>query len=251
MEYGEFEAKFLEIKARGFVPSDKPFHKGNAGAVGNTLETQLGIRENNVKGPDYMGWELKSQRSRSGSPLTLTSIKPTFPAKAGNYIRQKWGQPDKKFPNVHTFRSSLFANRDSVTYGTHTMRLFLNRDEKRLVISRKGLDGSSVDESVYWSFDDLRLGLRKLNNLIYVEAEEKIIDGVVHFRFVSCDAFISFEFESFLNELSRGGVQYDNRLGVYGSGSKIGTPHDHGGAFRLRKPLETLSSLYQNSHHLY
>lgn len=39
----------------------------NDGAVGNTLEVLLGIKENNLPIPNARDWELKGQRSHTGS----------------------------------------------------------------------------------------------------------------------------------------------------------------------------------------
>lgn len=43
----------------------------NDGAVGNTLETLLGIKENNLPIPNAREWELKGQRSHTSSLIEI------------------------------------------------------------------------------------------------------------------------------------------------------------------------------------
>ena len=63
----EFRAKFVEIKKLGWVASMRRRSTG----VGYTLETLLGIRENNIALPDFGTVELKSHRINSTSLITL------------------------------------------------------------------------------------------------------------------------------------------------------------------------------------
>jgi hypothetical protein len=67
MSIAEFSAKFNDIKSRGFVPS---LRKGPTG-IGFTLETLLGIGENNEDIPDIEGAELKAHRHNVNSMITL------------------------------------------------------------------------------------------------------------------------------------------------------------------------------------
>jgi hypothetical protein len=67
MTITEFSAKFEEIKALGFVPT---LRNGPTG-IGYTLETLLGIYENNEATPDIEGTELKAHRHNSNNLITL------------------------------------------------------------------------------------------------------------------------------------------------------------------------------------
>jgi hypothetical protein len=63
----EFKQRFAEIRRMGWVASKR---RGNTG-VGYTLETLLGIEENNIALPDFGTVELKSHRINSTSMVTL------------------------------------------------------------------------------------------------------------------------------------------------------------------------------------
>ncbi len=58
MEIQEITVKLKEIQSRGFIPSMRRSDTG----IGYTLETLAGIKENNIRTPDFGKIELKSQR---------------------------------------------------------------------------------------------------------------------------------------------------------------------------------------------
>ena len=63
----DFQAKLQAVSKREFVQS---MRKGDTG-IGYTLESLLGIKENNVPLADLGDIELKAYRKDSGSMLTL------------------------------------------------------------------------------------------------------------------------------------------------------------------------------------
>jgi len=77
MEYLEFQRKIAQIKGMGYVQSHR---KGPTG-IGKTLEDLLGITENNIAGPDFAIYELKTGRKDSVSMVTLFTKAP-MPANA-------------------------------------------------------------------------------------------------------------------------------------------------------------------------
>ena len=66
--------EFNRIKELGFVKNTKPNH--GDGTAGNTFETYLGVKENNLRDPDFEEFEVKTKKSLSGSWTTLFSKKP-------------------------------------------------------------------------------------------------------------------------------------------------------------------------------
>src|SRR3989304_6557295 len=86
MNYDEFVEKIKQIKNRGFVPSNRP---GDTG-IGKTLEDLLDISENNIAGPDFDIYELKSGRKDSASMLTLFTKAP-MPKGANKSLLEAFG----------------------------------------------------------------------------------------------------------------------------------------------------------------
>ena len=50
--------------------------------------------------------------------------------------------------------------------------------------------------------------------------------------------------DSFIELIEKGKVRYDNRLGIYRTGTKKGSPHNHGGGFRISP--KAIHELYNN-----
>ena len=49
VDINRVKSEFERIKKMGFIESDRPFAVHNDGAIGNTFETILGVKENNLK----------------------------------------------------------------------------------------------------------------------------------------------------------------------------------------------------------
>ena len=67
MTLKEFKSKLTTIEKLGYVQSKR---KSNTG-IGYTLETLLGIKENNIKLPDLGKFELKSKRKNVQTFVTM------------------------------------------------------------------------------------------------------------------------------------------------------------------------------------
>lgn len=67
MDISELKVKLSEIKQMGYVVTKR---KGNTG-IGYTLETLLGLKENNLSTPDFGNIELKSQRKDATNRVTM------------------------------------------------------------------------------------------------------------------------------------------------------------------------------------
>lgn len=70
MDLPELQEKLKNIKSRGYVKS----LRCNDTGIGHTLETMLGIEENNLQMPDIGEIELKSQRRHAKSKITLFTL---------------------------------------------------------------------------------------------------------------------------------------------------------------------------------
>jgi hypothetical protein len=237
MDTSRLEEEFQRIKALGFIPNVK--QDSNDGGAGNTFEECLGVQENNLKEPDFEGFEVKTKKDylKSKSPISLFTLKPSSPKDGDGYMRENWGVPDSIYENVLCFRTSLYAHRWSVVYGKDKFKVDVNMKEERVYIVKATLEEKITDKTVYWTFEDVHRGAKKLQNLFLVDAQTKKINGKDFFHFTNATVFIDYLGDSnFIDLLAAGSIRYDNRLGVYGpSTSKAGKPHNHGGGFRLDK----------------
>ena len=246
--------KLKEISAMGWVPNAR---RGNAGAIGNTLEDLLGIEENNLPIPNAAEWELKAQRLNSTSLTTLFHIEPS--PRAVRFVPQVllpmygWVHQEngKKYPKGEmSFRQTIHGRSRS----DRGFMVVINRKERKILIS---FDAESVDirhkkwlKSVkrrfglgelnpqpYWGFDDLehKAGT-KLPNTFYVQAEVKIERKKEYYHYTKVMMLQKFSFEGFLRALEEGKilVDFDARTG-----------HNHGTKFRMRQ--DCLPILYKKA----
>lgn len=246
------------IAAQGWHKSVKETkNTRNDGAVGNTLEILLGIKENNLPIPNAREWELKGQRSHTSSLITLKHLEPSPTAMGivSNVLLPYYGWKHKqagiKYPlSEMSFRSTTSARE----FTKRGFKVIVDRDKAKV---RFVFDSSEVDtrqpeikswlDSVgqrvglgffnyepYWGFEDLKYAIgEKIKNCFYVIAESKIIDGREYFRYKELYLLYGFSFDDFLKCIEGGMifVDFDARTG-----------HNHGTKFRMKQGC--WSSLY-------
>lgn len=231
------------IKAMGWVENQR---HGNVGGVGNTLEDLLELSENNLQLPDFGEWELKSQRSETGSLLTLFHIepKPRIARIVPQILLLKYGWSHQgagiNYPtNERSFRQTINTTaysdrgfRVNVDYEMQRIYVSFNyshvdnrHDEWRLFVKTMAGTGD-ISPNPYWTFAEIAEKLNtKLNNLMYVRADTKVVNGKEFFKYNQIDAYVDPTIESFISLVEQGAiyVDFDARTG-----------HNHGTKFRIR-----------------
>jgi len=246
MDISRIEEEFRRIKKMGFIPNVKS--DLNDGSAGNTFEEYLGVKENNLKEPDFENFEIKTKKNylKSKSPISLFTLKPSHPADGDSYMRKNWGVPDSRYKNVLRFSTSLYAHKWSVVYKKNKYKIDIDKKNKRIFIVQADLNEKVTDRNVYWNFDDIHNGARKLENLLLVEADVKNVNNKLYFHYTSASVYYDYlGNQNFIDLLESGLIRYDNRLGVYGPTTPhAGKPHNHGGGFRLDR--KNINLLYRN-----
>src|SRR3989304_4034604 len=189
MNYDEFVEKIKQIKNRGFVPSNRP---GDTG-IGKTLEDLLDISENNIAGPDFDIYELKSGRKDSASMLTLFTKAP-MPKGANKSLLEAFGykqrtkQNRKKQDvtdfvdiNVHeqecsTREKELHVTVDSKSINSVGLRLEI-RDNRIYISNPKNVLAYYDEGTLREAFE------KKYKKLVLVLASSKKEDGKEYFWF--------------------------------------------------------------------
>lgn len=90
----DFIREYSNIVNMGWVKT----HRAGPTGIGKTLEDLLGIQENNIDGPDFGDYELKSCRINSNSMLTMFTRAPE-PGGANTYLRLKYGYSSGAYDN--------------------------------------------------------------------------------------------------------------------------------------------------------
>ncbi len=236
--------KLKKIQKLGWVHTNR---SKNDGAVGNTLEDLLEIPENNLGIANTVDWELKAQRKKTASMITLFHIDPQ-PRKPESVVSKVllpyygWahkGAGTKYSKKEKSFRATL----NGLTYTDRGIKIKIesvNRtvdivfnpdkaDKRHKAWLKKVVKYHGKNEKVIatWSFDDLQTKcVGKIRNTIYVIADSRIIDGQEEFNYGKIELLEDFAFNNLLRGLINGKilVDFDARTG-----------HNHGTKFRIKQ----------------
>lgn len=237
----QIKIDFTRIKNLGYVSSSRPNNKD--GGIGNTYEDLLGVKENNLKSSDHLGYEIKSKRLLNSTYISLFSKSPSFPQKANSILLEKYGEiRDSAFPNKKKLYASVFSNRYSLVYNKYKMKLSTNDKSQKLYLKIYNLNNKIIDK-IYWQYSDLKESSLKMTSLLLVLADERIFRNKSQFHFKEAEVYNKFNFDSFIQNIKDGNIMFDLRIGVYSSGKNYGKTHDHGSGFRIKK--ENFENLYE------
>jgi hypothetical protein len=248
------------IAAQGWHKSIKETKNSrNDGAVGNTLENLLGIKENNLPIPNAREWELKGQRSHTSSLITLKHIEPS-PTALGivsNILLPHYGWKHKQAGTKYPAKEMSFRSTTSATeFIKRGFRIIVDRSESKIKFVfdsskvntrqpgikpwlnsvRRRIGLKHFNPEPYWGFEDLRYAIgEKIKNCFYIIADSKLVDGKEHFLYKELHLLYGFSFENFLRCVEGGMVlvDFDARTG-----------HNHGTKFRIKQGC--WDSLYTN-----
>ena len=157
MDIVQLRDKLSEINQMGYVVS---LRKGNTG-IGYTLETLLGLEENNLKTPDFGNVELKSQRNGVSNPVTMfTFNRGAWKMKQQDLI-EKYGYIDTNG------RSSLYC---TVNSKSNNQGLYVKIEQESVKLYH--VDGSLIAE---WAGENLiNSFMNKMPALVIVYADTRI-----------------------------------------------------------------------------
>ena len=233
MNINEFITKLEIIRDRGYIKSHR---SGNVG-IGKTLEDFLEIDENNISGPDFSVYELKSTRRQSSTMLTLFTKTPA-PKGAIKELVDNFGYKQRK-SSSKTKQTTLVA----FDNGSDNTPL----EDKELHVTVDAIKPNSVglqlffvgerlhfknDKGIvaYYDRDTLEKAFeKKYHSMIYVIADCKKEGKQELFWFNEAYRLDRFGFSTFMKLIKDGLLKVDIRVGHYPDGRV----HDHGTAFRI------------------
>jgi hypothetical protein len=206
----DFSEKFREIREKGFIPS---LRNGPTG-IGYTLETILGINENNEALPDIEGAELKAHRANSSNLITLF----TFNNKAWKMSPleavKKFGSQDRNGRQGLYYTMSLKPN-------SAGLFLLVEKD----TISVRHISGIIIVE---WSLEAIaNRFIQKLPALIFVTAFTELRDDKEYFHFQRAQLMKDTTPELLRNQFESENILVDLRLHDKGTMAR-----NHGTGFR-------------------
>lgn len=229
----DFIREYKKIVEMGWIRT----HRAGPTGIGKTLEDLLGIQENNIDGPDFGDYELKSSRLNSNSMLTMFTKSPK-PPKSNTYLRTKYGYASNAYNNKEVvLHATLSAERFTPIAQTgHSLKIACD-DDKISIESETGI------ENVFWTHIELKRAFENKyrNKFVYAKAESQGIGDKEVFHFIEAYEVSDFNYESMIELLKKGRIYIDLRIGQY----KDGRTHDHGTGFRIKETDQPL--LFHNN----
>lgn len=237
MNYDEFLKRIEKIKETGYVKSHR---KGDTG-IGKTLEDLLGITENNIAGPDFSTYELKSGRKDSTSMLTLFTKTP-MPKGAIKQLLDVFGYRQRKKPRDRTQKEMAeylgvkIEEPEEVGIEEKELHVTVDAIKENSVGLKLKIEGDRIhiendkNVEVYYERSILEEAFkRKYAKLIYVSASRKKEDDEEYLWFDEAYLLEGFSFKRFSELVEKGVIKLDLRVGHYPDGRT----HDHGTGFRV------------------
>jgi len=213
MDLQEFSQKFAQIKAQGWVPSQR---RGPTG-IGHTFEHLLGLTENNIALPDLGKIEIKAHRIGATSLITLFTFNRNAWRMSPLLAVKKYGTPDSRG------RLGLYF---TLSRQPNSAGLFLDIESN--VLRVRHISGEIITE---WQIQDLAARfVQKIPALILVSALSETRGGVEWFKFERAQLLGETSIDIIRACLLSGDVVVDLRLHDKGTSAR-----NHGTAFRTRE----------------
>lgn len=220
MNISQLREKLSEIKQAGYIVS---LRRGNTG-IGYTLEVLLGVKENNLKIPDFGDVELKSQRRETTSRLTMFT-----------FNRGVWQMEQKAVIDEYGYidangRPSLYCIVNSTP---NNQGLFLKVEEEmvRLYHVDKTLIAHWPGEGLIDTFK------KKMPSLVIVYADTRVnSDEKEEFWFNEADLLTDPNEDNFLDLIRKDIVVVDLRMHLRNNN----VVRNHGTGFRIEEKFLNL-----------
>lgn len=222
----EFKERFIEIKNMGWIKT----HRAGTTGIGKTLEDLLGIHENNIQGPDFGRYELKSMRKNANSMLTLITKSPDEPTGANTLLRLNYGYSSNAYDNDEkVLHSTLSATKFTKISNTgHSLKVSCTSDKINIIDENNTIVAS-------WLISNLKAVMdKKLSDqFVFVRASSRGIGENEEFLFDEAYLLDGFNSQAIIDLVNKGEIYVDLRIGQYHNGKNKGKTHDHGTGFRI------------------
>ncbi len=195
-------------------------HRSGPTGIGKTLEDLLGIKENNIPGPNAHMLELKSERKNAKAMVTFLTKSP-LPYGVNSLLLEKYGYipAGSKRKKLHTTVNALSFN---TLRGKIGFKIDVSKDRINIITNKKEI-------ICYWTKEILRTYFEnKYHDLLYVIAEHRGRGESEEFWYNEAYLLSGFGFKNFKDLIKKGVILIDIRIGRNPNGSV----HDHGTGFR-------------------
>jgi len=213
LDIAEFQARFKELRERGFI---KSMRSGPTG-VGHTLEHHMGLTENNIAVPDLDNVELKAHRDNVNSLITLFTFNRRAWVMKPLLAIRTYGTPDVNG------RLGLYF---TMSQQPNSAGLFLTVTDE--IVSVQHISGKTL---VRWFTKDLGSQFHtKMPALILVTARTEIRGDTEYFNYYRARLLTGTSPTLIADQIRRGNILIDLRLH-----DAITRARNHGTGFRAKE----------------
>ncbi len=220
MQLSQLRQRLQQLNDEGFVPSERSGPTG----IGHTLETRLGLTENNLPIPDIGGRvEVKATRSNTNNLITLFTFNRAVWKFSNKELVERWGYFDetRERPALYTTVSA----RQSNALG---FQLSVSDDSNQLFMTHVPSGTLLAAWDMYYIVGKF---VTKFERMLFVHADSKRVDGKEHFHFNEAEILSEPGSLTFRDGFANGVVTIDIRMYLRPSGAA----RNHGTGFRIRE----------------
>ena len=232
----KIKEKLMEVEQKGFIGIPENMYRRDDGIVGQILEREFGIVENNLRVGDLGKFELKGMRWKKSKPNMLTLFhKTSASGLTPIQIFDRFGYV-KKSKRSDIMKKKLFTTIRGDKYNNLGFILKANGEDK-IELYHREKDSMSNEYIATW---DLSEAKKKIGQMILVFADNK---GTVNSReeqFHFTKAYLLDNIMCLSDAINAGAVVMD--LCIDKPIDSLKAPHDRGPHIRI--PIKKLEYLY-------
>ena len=223
-------SKLNEIKQKGFIPIPDGMYRNDDGIVGQIIEREFGVHENNLHIADLGTYELKGKRINKKSKSMLTLFHKTS---------------DSGMTPLEIFERFAYEKPSNRT-GELKRKLFttingIKENSKHFILNPNGVSCFDLYyQDEYLATWDITDGLSKIQQVLLVLAETQGRTNAPDERFHYTKAFILGSPKNIIDAVRKGAVVMDLCIDQPADRSVI--PHDRGPHIRIK--INRLSDLF-------
>ena len=220
----EFLVRFDKLSTRGFVPT---LRAGSTG-IGYTLETMLGIEENNSQAGDFLGMEIKAFRDNEDDDLHMDDAE-----KMNLFLKEPEWIDGLSAPERVRQYGYIDENQRPALYSTVTINKSSHQFAFRVDNEQKTVWLQFDDRDVaFWGRDVLEKRLiEKHSEAVFVAAHTRGSGRDEEFHYHSVTWCCEPSVDSFIRMIESGDVMLELRMHLQENESV----RNHGSAFRIKQ----------------
>ena len=183
MRVDELRARLQELNAVGYVPSERSGPTG----IGHTLESRLGLAENNLPIPDIGGRvEVKATRANTNNLITLFTFNRAVWKFKNKDLVERWGY----FDEIRD-RRALYTTVSATGTNALGLQLSVSEDGNHLSMTHMPSETLLATWDMYYIVGKF---VTKFERMLFVHAASKRVDGKEFFHYNERGDFVGTEF---------------------------------------------------------